>query len=375
MVLWLGAKLPHFSTSGLISLRIVRSSSHPQVCFLAETLNMTDIRYFKSFDAASYPVEPQEEMEESAARSLVTYYSAKYDQALRIIEFSKHLQERFGNDEVRWIVPFTETYDYWPSGRLKLRRLIPRDGSTRYWEFADRPFGWTKHLAEWFELWTGSSRSTNEAPNLSERLNACHEWISQFEADASDRMIEQWNSERAYGVVIESIPHFKDAVLSLVPESNPRISLITWSSASSLKSLSGFDELDSVGALTEYRKSLEWPTLSAPQGRLFQMHDLPDDFRQWLTLNKVEAAYAARVCAHRKLSRVQDLTGKHTAMQNNSLTVIGHLVVWLNRSPTDLESAAVTSILRRLATFTQDAVHLAASHEPISESPDLIGGV
>ena len=100
-------------------------------------------KYFKTFAAHAYPVEPREELRLEEALLLTTYYEARYDAANRLREFIKRLRERDAENKLSWAMMFIERYEYWPSGRLKTRRLVGRDGAARSWNFEDSPFKWT----------------------------------------------------------------------------------------------------------------------------------------------------------------------------------------------------------------------------------------
>src|SRR5206468_1836337 len=110
---------------------------------------------------------------------------------------------------------------------------------------------------EWFELWRGSS--SNEPKDIApgECLNLCHELFSEIEASVSETA---WNQRRdsvwAFALITERLSDFKGIFQLILPNSNPRISLLASGDDFAPMALRGFDEVYNLGLFYEVWEEL-----------------------------------------------------------------------------------------------------------------------
>ena len=325
------------------------------------------IKFFKTFAADVYPIEPRDEIGWDEAQSLITYYGALYDDANRLREFRKYLRQSDANNNPTWTVAFVERYDYWQSGRLKTRSLVGPDGTTRSWRFSDRAFG-RLHLRKWFESWYESSDRPTVALGLSERVIGCHERANQIVADLFGDTSRQRDSVWAFGTIKGSLPDFKALFTLILPGANPRISFLGSKDSRGPKSLPGFDELLNLGVLNEAWNYLDRRETYTPV-KLLSVVRQDADVRQWLQASQIAMAFALPIRAIVSIS-AEGGQGKKTAASRHAVTV-GQLVLWLMIAPTEAEAAGIVSILQRLAVFVQIAISMATEQEPISFEQDV----
>lgn len=347
--LW--TKLPLVSTHSAETLQLAGSVSHLQYLVVTPEGIMMTTRYFRTFGAESYPVEPRGELNPSDIHKFTTYYEARYDAENRLREFEKHLRQRGPADTENWISSFVERYDYWPNGRLKTRRLIGPDNAViGTWDFDDSAFRWTSFLSRWIENWMGSPDSTKPATgSFAEKVCACHALVNEMESGLFRDTDTVRDIYWACREISEAVPNFKALFEFLLPGSKPRVSFITYSQTSTGDHLAhsiGFDELVNVAIIDQIRPhALERQFESTPIDLCDTTNlDLDakkvwlTDYQSWLEENDIAAAYAVPI---RLANRV-----------------VASLLLCLCVGPGRAEAAGIVSIFQRQGMLVQSRIQL-----------------
>ncbi len=308
----------------------------------------TSTKFFRSFSATTYPVEPLNEVTQDEAIHLVTYYEAKFDSEGQLREFTKRLKQRNGDKEPKWIDMFVEKYDYYPSGCLKQRKLIDSMGHEQTSDFADEPAKWSGYLDDFVGSWFSAfSAPKEEVPNiedvgLADRLVVCHELVSEFENAELQMMNARlrsgapppWHDTRVGA-------SFKEIVQLLVPRGTPRLGFLASEMMAKVGRVSfvemlgsfkmaDFDALEGLEVFREFIPPRENNRLSVPQ--LIQPNDdLNPQINDWLTANGVKSLFVVPVWS---------------VLISEPLGIV---MLFLAKECDRQEIAAISAILRRMA--------------------------
>jgi hypothetical protein len=267
------------------------------------------------------------------------------------------------------LVGLVEGYEYWPSGRLKLRRLTTRNGVSRTWTFEDKGIRWTGYLSDWLGRWFGETVARDCEPSLSSRLCACQELFNLIEARMLDRALQcEQDNAWAFGTITETLTEFKAMCQSILPDSPPRVSFVAWTEMSPPQLLRGFDDVLNLGVLNEAWHRLAKQTASAPVDVL-ALAQQDADVIAWQAQNGIAAGFAVPLRIRPPAERDRRVKNEACELAETAV-VVGHVIVWLSASPTVAESAAITSILWRLGNFIQNTIDRAIESAPIHDAPD-----
>ena len=281
----------------------------------------------------------------------------------RVRELTKFCRAKDARDQIAWVKAFVESYEYWPSGRLRVRNLIRQDGTTRSWSFVDRPALGVRNVIGWCARWFGDPELGHKVPDPTDRLLACHEFVSQMESDVLDEMFSRRLDEAwAFQTIAERVSDFKELFQLLCPGSNPRISVLAVVDETRLKSLPGVDELFNLGALDSAWEYLATLATFEPAD-LTTASQMQLEGREWLLANGVKCVWAVPIRAD---SRAEDV---NSTTVPSAVGVDSYLVLWLAELPDRAGTASVHSILQRLGHFVQTILGLATLPECYTGEP------
>ena len=333
----------------------------------------TTVRYFESFSATSYPIEPVNEIDLESARELVTYYEARYNADGSISQFIKYLKQQEPGRGTIWKEVFIEDYAYYATGRLKERRFSVPGGEPQVWRFDDEPRCWSAYLDSLACSLFSTARPGNDKASpvpedmgFAERLVICHELASELDNDLFETIADH---QRSPDVVLPQLagllPRFRDIVQLVCPHSKPRIlflvaqsvpesaelnSVATRSTPSSFDVLEGFDTVGGIVSIEELLDPyFERKMMTPSEVPIRASQD--SDVVAWRTANEVASMFVVPirvVCEH----------GLETA---------GLLVLILSRECDVHVSAAVKSVFRRFAHLCHTTFDIAQSVEPIEQ--------
>jgi hypothetical protein len=85
------------------------------------------------------------------------------------------------------------------------------------------------------------------------------------------------------------------------------------------------------------------------------------EVQSWLLQQEIVAAFSVPI----RVRRPRQEPGGPKPGDEAPLAVGGLIVLWLDEAPTPRQAAAIRSILRRVANFTESAIDRAIHQEPI----------
>lgn len=343
MVPWLGPELPYFPASGDEALPIAGTAIGSQV------QAMTSVKYYRSFDAESLPLQPRGELAEEETHSLVTFYIAEFDESNRLVSLTKLLRQDDARMPTVFATVFTERYEYWPSGRLRSRTLSRSDDQRQRWEFDDRQTLGEK-ASHWLRMWRSLPVNRKAARAADERLVLCHELLSEIESEILEDVFHRPpDSTWAAATILRHSNEFKEIFETILPGSNPRLSMLAVSEQSHWKLLRGFDEFLNLGVLGSIWDRLESHTSFEPVD-LTTDAPLGSDEIQWLRTNDVASLFALPIRA--SLSLVEEQASRKQFSESLD-PIAAFLLLWLKTSPAPIAAVEINSVFRRVGIIVQ----------------------
>lgn len=316
-------------------------------------------KYFTSFSALSYPVEPLNEIDLNAAQQLTTYYEARFNSRGLVSRFTKYLKQQEPEGCVGWKVMFTEEYEYHATGQLKERRLSTPDGELKVWDFEDKPAGWSNYFDAFASsLFSGiSTRDAESTPVLPElalidRLVVCHELMSELDNTVFETIARQPRTpDWILSSFCEQLPRWKDIIQLICPQSTPRVLYLAAQAESQhLDTLAGFDSIGGIVLIQDLLDPYLDRRIATPHQVVLNTSE-DEDVKDWLAANDVVSLFVMPI-------RVKS---------DQQLEVAGLLTLALSKACYQKEVAAVASMLRRLGQLCHTTFDIAQAAEPIEE--------
>lgn len=305
-------------------------------------------RYYKSFNAETYPLKPIGQIDLPKALELATYYSAKYDTDKRLVEFTKHVRS-----EADWTIAFEERYQYWRSGKLRIRELVIPGRKIQKWEYETDEVAWTRYLSQLCSKWFGSTRT--DALEISESALLFHELITEFEFEIfRSSVLTTRNAEWAHRTVMSVAKSTKSAFERVAPYSNPMLHAVA-EGEKGLLNLAGFDEPhpNLFGVVGEWLETNGFKTPFDVNSISIQ-EDFGPDEKVWAQRSEIESITVGEVMANSG--------GRLVPAFNLYLTLCVH--------PTNEQAAIINSLFRRAIVSIQWVIDTSRVYETSQTNPN-----